>query len=390
MISDFVDTLQEKFKVKPEFKHTMFEDFKNKVVYGVHRRWKRRKLRKPKIKRKLLLRGNNSLHFYYKGYDIFYKKSYPFTAKYGNYSLYYCHYKYRDDYIFITLKHTAIDGKNKCDIKEDILILLESVGINLEYLEIKNKISRIDYKHDFEFENYLVAEHKATMCILKICRDSSNGVYKESLKKGIGIKYKPKSSSVEIIVYDKYNERKDKLKNKENTSHIELELKKYENVFRSEVRQKGARLRYNKKNVLKIDDTLDKYYDEKVAEECFSRFVEPIFYTEPFYRIDYALLAIQTDRRLTEKEAEKLCQLVIDINKKGFTRAKAEYKYSDDTFEKHIKLLRSIGINPLCFDEDIDITFLHNFTTKEVCRDFTINDEEHEDLKQKYYDEYGF
>lgn len=136
--------------------------------------------------------------------------------------------------------------------------------------------------------------------------------------------------------------------------------------------------------------TIDNYYRENIADEHFTRYVEPIFYTEPFWRLDYALLAIKSDRRLTEKEAEKLCKLVIDINKKGFTRAKAEYNYCDDTFENHIKLLRSIGINPLTFDEDIDIAFLLNFTTKEVCRDFTIYDGEHEELIYKLFDELGF
>ena len=85
-----------------------------------------------------------------------------------------------------------------------------------------------------------------------------------------------------------------------------------------------------------------------------------------------------------------MCKLVTDINKKGFTRAKKEYGYCDDTFEKHIKLLRSIGINPLTFDEDIDLAILHNFTIKEVCRDFSIYDEEHEELRLEFINEYGF
>lgn len=136
--------------------------------------------------------------------------------------------------------------------------------------------------------------------------------------------------------------------------------------------------------------TIDNYYRENIADEHFTRYVESIFYTEPFYRLDYALLSIQSDRRLTEKEAEKLCKLVIDIHDKGFTRAKEEYNYCDDTFENHIKLLRSIGINPLTFDEDIDIPFLLNFTTKEVCRDFTIYDGEHEELRYELFNELGF
>ena len=139
-----------------------------------------------------------------------------------------------------------------------------------------------------------------------------------------------------------------------------------------------------------MDKTIDNYYRENIADEHFTRYVEPIFYTEPFYRIDYALLAIKTDKRLTETEAEKLCKLVTDVYEKGFTRAKAEYKYCDDTFENHIKLLRSIGINPLTFDEDIDIPFLLNFTTKEVCRDFTIYDGEHEELRYELFNELGF
>lgn len=384
------DTMTLQFKVKPECKDTVFNDFKTGVVNGVRRKWKRKKLRTPRTKIKFHLKGKKLLYFYHKNYDVFYKKPYPFTGKYGNYSLNYCHYKYRDEYVLIELKHNAIRNKNKDEIYDDTLMLLESIGIDIESLEVENKLNRMDYKHDFEFEYKPLAENKATVCILKISRDSFNGVYKEELKKGSGIKYKPASSYTEIIVYDKEQERKDKLKNKKKSSHIELELKEFKNVFRTELRLKSKRLYYNKKHTLKKDKTLDNYYNEEVADECFKRYVEPIFYTEPFYRLDYAILAIQSDRRLTEAEAEKLCKLVIDIHEKGFTRAKNEYNYCDDTFENHIKLLRSIGINPLTFDEDIDLAILHNFTTKGVCRDFTIYDDEHQELRYKLFDEWGF
>ena len=381
-------TLQ--FKVKPEYKDIIFSDFKTGIISDVYRKWKRRKLKSPKTKPKTYLKGNNSLYFYFKDYDIFYKKPYPFTGKYGDYSLNYCHYKYRDDYILVILKHNAVKNKSKDKLYENTLILLESVGIDTELLELEYKLNRIDYKHDFECEQNSIAEKQAILCIISKARESYNGVCKEKLKKGTGIKYKPQSSYTEIIVYDKEQERKDKLKNKKKTSHIELELKEYKNVFRTELRLKSKRLYYNKKHTLKMDKTLENYYKEEVADECFKRYVEPIFYEEPFYRIDYALITIQSDRRLTEKKAEKLCKLITDINEKGFSRAKLEYGYCDDTFEKHIKLLRSIGINPLTFDEDVDLAILHNFTIKEVCRDFTIYDGEHDELKYKFLDEYGF
>lgn len=381
-------TLQ--FDVKAEYKDIIFNDFKAGVIAGIRRRWKCRKLKNPKTKRKLHLKGNNSLYFYYKGYDIFYKRIYKFTGSYGDYSLNYCHYKYRDDYILVILKHNAIKNQSKDGLYNNTLILLKNIGIDTISLYPKIKLNRIDYKHDFECEYRPVAEHQAIMSIYSKSRNSYNGVYKEELKKGTGIKYKPQSSYTEIILYDKEQERKDKLKRKKKTSHIELELKEFKNVFRTELRLKSKRLYYNKKHTLKLDKTLDNYYNEEVADECFKRYVEPIFYTEPFYRLDYALIAIKTDNRLTEREAEKLCQLVTDINEKGFTRAKNEYNYGDDTFEKHIKLLRNIEINPLTFDEDIDIAILHNFTTKEVCRDYSLYDDLFRPVKKKVYDEWGF
>ncbi len=389
MIDHITDTMTLQFKVNPSNKDILFNDCKTGVVYGVRERWKRKKLRNPKSKTKIHFTGKNALYFYYPSYDRFFKKSYPFTGDYGYYSLDYCHYKYRNDCVLVTLKHNAIINKSKYEILQDTLEFLDSIGIDREFLEIENNLNRIDFKHDFEFEYNPSAERQALMCILNISRDEYYGVCKEELKKGSGIKYNPISSYTEVIVYDKEQERKNRLKTRKKSSQVELDVEEYKNVFRTELRLKNKRLYYNKNNTLKIDKTLDNYYNEEISDECFRRYVEPIFYKEPFYRLDYAILAIQSDRRLTEKEAEKLCQLVTDINKKGFTKAKEEYKYSDDTFEHHIKLLRSIGINPLTFDEDIDIPFLLNFTTKEVCRDFSIYDGEHEELKQKLYDELG-
>lgn len=382
------------YLVKPHCKGILFDDFKNGCIRGVCRQWNCKKLKRKPCKKKFHYsrrkKGKKRFSFYFKGYDKFYYRKYAFIREYGYYSLSYCYHKYRDDYVFLTLKHGAIKHKTKEAIRTDCLMLLESVGINLKFLEIEDKLNRIDYKHDFEFEINPAAERQALLCILKICRDAYNGVYKENSKKGIGIKYKPKSSYIELIVYDKENERKDRLKRKKRTSQVELELQEFKNVFRTELRLGSKRLNYNKKNIVKKDKTLENYYKEEVADYLFQRYVEPIFYTEPFYRLDITLQLIKTDSRLTDREKEKLCKLVTDINRKGFTKAKEEYNYCNDIFDKHIKLLRSIGINPLCFDEDIEITMLHNFTTKKVCRDFSLYDEEVKPSKKKVYDEWGF
>ena len=368
--------------IKPNFKDIVFDDFKNGVVNGVRKKWKCRMLKKPK-QNQLRFTGICSSRFY-ANYDKFYYKKYSFSGCYGNYSLFYSHCKYRDDYIYIHLQHKAIKGKNADTIYADVLMRLESIGIDLETLQIERKLNPIDYERDFECELYSIVEKQASLSIMSKLPTGVRGVNLETYE--TAIKYKPKSScGIEIIVYFKDEQLK-----KQKKKGLRLQLKEFENVIRVEVRDKNKRLNYNKRNTFKMEKTIDNYYKESIADEHFSKYVEPIFYTEPFYRLDYALIAIQTDRRLTETEAEKLCKLVTDINKKGFTQAKKEYGYCDDTFEKHIKLLRSIGINPLTFDEDIDLAILHNFATKKVCRDFSIYDGEHEELRWEFINEYGF
>jgi len=382
IVDDYVDTMCIHFMIKPDFKDIVFNDFKSGIINGVRRKWKCRMLKKPKQKQ-VRFTGICASRFY-ANYDKFYYKNYSFSGGYGNYSLLYSHYKYRDDYVYIHLQHNAIKGKDADTIYTDVLMLVESIGIDLEMLQIDRKINRIDYKRDFECELYPAVEKQASLSIMSKLPTGVRGVNLETYE--TAIKYKPKSScGIEIIVYFKDEQLK-----KQKKKGLRLQIKEFENVIRVEVRDKNKRLNYNRTNTFEMEKTIDHYYKENIADEHFSKYVETIFYKEPFYRIDYAIIAIQNDSGLTEKKAEKLCQLVKDINIKGFTRAKAEYNYCDDTFAKHIKLLRSIGINPLTFDENIDLAILHNFTTKEVCRDYSLYDELFRPVKKKNYDEWGF
>lgn len=177
-------------------------------------------------------------------------------------------------------------------------MLLESIGIDLEILEIKRILNRIDYKHDFECEFNPINEKKASLNIMQKLPTCRHMVKKKIYD--YAIDYQSTSScGIEIVVYFKDEQLK-----AQNRKGMELEIKEFANVIRTEVRLKNKRLNYNKKNCLKLDKTIDNYCNQNVADDIFKLYVEPIFYTEPFYRLDYALLAIQTDRQLTEKEVE--------------------------------------------------------------------------------------
>ena len=256
----------------------------------------------------------------------------------------------------------AYNGKTDKQIYEDTVVFLDSIGLDTNLLELEDKLNRIDYKRDFEARNQV--EINAFFNAISKARSSFNGI--DKIIYTTAIKYKPIGASTEVIVYDKYAEMNSRSKKH---SHIDLDISSYENIVRTELRLKSKRLYNNTKNKRHLNKNLSEYFNESVADEHFKSFVEPIFYTELFYRIDYALVEIRSSDNLNDSEKEKLCHLVTEINKQGYSKAKETYNYCDDTFEKHIKLLRSIGVNPLTFDENIDIGIIPNFTTKKVFLD---------------------
>ena len=291
-------------------------------------------------------------------YDRFYYKAYKFSAGVDGYTIYYSHYKYRDDYVCVTLQHKVIEEKTCKQIYEDAVIILDSIGINTSLLELDDRLNRIDLKWDYKARNIL--EINAFFNAISKSRDSFNSI--DKINYTTAIKYKPVGSSTEIIIYDKWAEMNARKKKR---SHVDLDISIYENVIRTEIRLKSKRLYNNSQGKMGLRKNLSEYFNEKVIDECFKKYVEPIFYSEPFFRIDYAIIAITHNDSLTEIEKEKLCYLVTEINKKGYSEAKRTYKYCDDTFDKHINLLRKIGINPLTFNKNFDIGIIPNFTKKE-------------------------
>lgn len=349
------------FKVNPLKKNILFNDFNSGMVSNVRAKWKKRPLYKPNSSTKIKLYGK---HIYAPlSFDRFYYKKYQFVGGIGGYTIYYCHYKYRDDYVFVTLQHKVVKGKSDNKIYDDTIIFLDSMGIDTTLLELDDKVNRIDLKRDAEASNQTQID--AFLNAISKSRDSFNKI--DKICYTTAIKYKPKGSSTEVIVYNKWAEMNSRAKKR---SHTDLDIYCYENVIRTELRLKSKRLYNNTKNKRHLSKNLSTYFNEDVIDEHFKSFVEPIFYTESFYRIDYAIIEIMNNYTLTQLEKEKLCYLVTEINKKGYSKAKKTYKYCDDSFEKHIKLLRSIGVNPLTFDKNIDIGIVPNFTLKENCRDY--------------------
>lgn len=254
------------------------------------------------------------------------------------------------------------------------------------FLQNLIEINRIEYKND----DRLIAvddEKLATEDIFRISTDKSNGMIKALWKYSnrTNCTYNSeRNNHVSITCYFKEYER---LENGDIAG-----AEKYKGCLRTEVKVKNAHLDYKRKAESNArDKTLVNYFKEEVAQEYFSKYLEPIFYTEPFYRLDIAKDIIQNyepeekqddkkqeenqeDNQENKKEKQlqipqfkkdRWCKFLTEINEIGITAVKE--KYSDETFKDYINIIRALGINPLCFNPVINgkkltIEKMENFT----------------------------
>lgn len=283
---------------------------------------------------------------------------------YINYTLkdYNFYYNPRTYYLSIMIEHQALLGNAKFEIMNNIRDIFQNYfGLEDKYLknlDRATKLSRIDYKRD---HRYIDEQHISLIkFIVEIAPDTiGNGNYEKlderdehlDIEDFDDIEYmkKFKSSSnktAEFVIYDKQLEQEDKFRKGKITQE---ELEYFEKVIRFEVRIKNEKLKnLKRKKNWALDKDIDNYKDENIADELFNYYAEQAFFSEPFYRLDYAIRLIYNSEQKPNMR-KKLVKLVKVINEKGYTRAKQEYEYKH-SFNNHISILRNeLHINPLTF-----------------------------------------
>ena len=244
------------------------------------------------------------------------------------------------------------------------------------------EINRCEYKTDYRLKS--IDEKLAVMDIFRIVADkrrrTTKGQYKYSNRTNCTYTTE-RNNYVSLTCYFKEYER---LENGDIAG-----AEKYKDCLRTEVKLKNKHLNDMKET---RDKTLAQYFKEEVAQEYFQKYIEPLFYTEPYYyRLDIAEYIIQNyqpqkkqdDKKQEESQEDKqkvkqeeqlqipqfmkdrLCKFLIEINELGITAVKE--KYSDETFKDYIKTIRALNINPLCFSTIINGTVIQiekmeNFT----------------------------
>ena len=165
------------------------------------------------------------------------------------------------------------------------------------------------------------------------------------------------SNYMEVTMYNKTLEIEKKIAEGKLS---ENDRKKYQNIFRTEVKIRNGKLNSIKQKTRtkgKVKDKkLEEYYNKETTEELYNSYIPRIFGTNDFYRIDKALEIVRADTTMRDTTKDKLCKLLKLINKKGYSKAKYEWckEYNENTFRNHCKKIETLGVNVLTFDKVID------------------------------------
>lgn len=177
------------------------------------------------------------------------------------------------------------------------------------------------------------------------------------------------SNYIEITLYNKTKEIEQKIASGEIPESV---LKKFINIFRTELKVKNGKLNSNKQKQLFNNKDLAAYYNSDTTTKLYAKTIQRIFGINDFYRIDIAEKKIKKAIGIRDKTKSNLCRLIRLVNDKGYTEAKKIWKdkYCEATFRNQVKKIESLGINILTFDQKvnsqkINVLKIKNFTLLE-------------------------
>lgn len=311
-----------------------------------------------------------------------------------NTTLYGFSYRCLTGYLSIRLKHSVVKGKDEKAIIKDIKNQMSNVyHISDKYLDNINNyicLGRIDYKRDYRFRS--IEEYYLIKQIIDIAPTSiiNKHYQKETIKDTDTMymkAYRSKTNTtVEFAIYNKDLEQLQQLAdNKINNA----EYHEYKNTIRFEVRILNAKLNSLKK--LGIPKDILNYRDKEMSKLLFNNYASKVFFNEQFYRLDVANEIIDTSSLYKNKKKmrAKLCNVLEEINTNGYSQTRDYYstvvknkktgkeQKNYSKFNRYIKRIKELGINPLTFkttwiDNKLNISDttykqLPNFTLAENC-----------------------
>ena len=191
-----------------------------------------------------------------------------------------------------------------------------------------------------EFQSFNLMQKKSVSSFYDLDENTTDDILDEN------------GNYIEYAFYDKSEEIRIKVAR---GKADESEIKRYKNIFRSEIRIKNGRLNSNKFENSFMTKELQTYYNEEMSGQLYDKYIKDILGTKDFYRIDVAVAIVQ-ESKFTPKKRQALEDLLLLVNKLGYTPAESIWiqQHSKATLYNHIHALEDLGINILTFDVTID------------------------------------
>ena len=207
---------------------------------------------------------------------------------------------------------------------------------------------------DYRFDKYISSKGERLILIhlyKKMINKHGFKLKKSQNKYKTSIRYD--SKSMQIIIYDKEEERKDKNKKCEDYEKC---------VLRFEVKLLNKHLNYNKRKY-NIEKDLKFYFSESLQRKYMLSNIQKIVYKGDYYNIREADKIINKSN-MKERDKKFIREFLIDVSENGITGAKEIHierdkkKYTPYKFKKAVSILEELNINPILIPKSRE--YFHN------------------------------
>ena len=263
-------------------------------------------------------------------------------------------------------------GKNRefhyqINIFADVTKILNRGNVyEKDYDEVKKRIdNEVEYlvgysldliliRVDYRFDKYISSKAERLILIhlyKKMINKHGFKLKKSKNKYKTSVRYD--SKSMQIIIYDKEEERKDKNKKCEDYEKC---------VLRFEVKLLNKHLNYNKRKY-NIEKDLKFYFSESLQRKYMLSNIQKIVYKGDYYNIREADKIINKSN-MKERDKKFIREFLIDVSENGITGAKEisiesdKQKYTPYKFKKAVSILEELNINPILIPKSRE--YFHN------------------------------
>lgn len=201
------------------------------------------------------------------------------------------------------------------------------------------KLKRFDYRLDITIESE--EQRRLYIELLNRAKSSLRNLQKDGMIDARGNTQSTyetsvihENGSVQTIVYDKNEERKDK---KQKCAPWE------ESVLRFEVKVKKGRLTSQKSGKFQLQPMLSEYWTVEQYKRHLNEYLLKIYFSGNYYTMDLAKKIIRSSQLNTNMQ-EKLIDMLLQISRGNINTPLKSM--SETTYRKRLKLLEDIQVNP--------------------------------------------